>query len=117
MNEFFIEGGWGMYPTLAFGAVLLAAAGWYAVRPERRIVPLLAALGIVTMSAGLLGFATGLRATCHYVTAVEQRPALAIAGFGESLANVVLALALVTMAALAACLGAWRLARVRPARA
>jgi hypothetical protein len=55
MAEYFNEGGFGMYPTALLGLLLLAAAGIYAARPERRCGPLLAglalALGLLVLAA------------------------------------------------------------------
>ena len=39
MTDFFMAGGWGMYPTTLFGLLLLAAGIAYAALPERRFVP------------------------------------------------------------------------------
>jgi uncharacterized membrane protein YfcA len=112
MLQHFREGGWGMFPTLGFGLLMLAVAVRYALRPERRFVPLLLGLGTVTLASGLLGFVTGLMATFQYIGGVpaDQRY-LALIGLGESLNNVAFALVFVVLAALAASLGAWRLTR------
>jgi hypothetical protein len=50
MLQHFREGGWGMFPTLGFGLLMLAVAARYALRPERRFVPLL--LGALAASVG-----------------------------------------------------------------
>src|SRR5690348_5351015 len=59
MSEAFHMGGWGMYPTLVFGILLVAASVRYAISPERRFVPLQVSLGILTLVGGGLGFITG----------------------------------------------------------
>src|ERR1043165_8178153 len=97
-SEMWRAGGWGMFPTLGFGIVLLVVAARYAALPERRLVPLIVGTGMLTLLAGLLGFVTGLIATCRYVT-LETRPTIVVAGIGESLVNVALALSLVVLAA------------------
>jgi hypothetical protein len=115
--ELFRDGGWGMYPTLACGLVLLAAALKYALRPERRFVPLLVALNILTLSAGALGFVSGVITTARHLEGVgETRSTLvAFLGVGESLNNVAFALMFVTAGAIAVTLGAWKIAFQRPA--
>src|SRR5262249_53909638 len=60
MLEAFRLGGWGMFPTLIFGVLMIAATVRYAVRPERRFVPLQVTLGLLTLAAGCLGFVTGM---------------------------------------------------------
>jgi hypothetical protein len=117
--ELFRDGGWGMYPTLVCGLVLVAAALKYALRPERRFVPLLVALNLLTLSAGALGFVSGVITTSRYLDRVgETRSALvAFLGIGESLNNVGMALMFVTAGAIAVTLGAWKIAFQRPATA
>ena len=110
MGEIFHEGGFGMYPTSIFGVMLIAASICYAMSPERRFVPLQVALGMVTLASGGLGFVTGLIKSTMAPGAVgpDQRW---VRGLGESLDNLALALALVVVGALAASVGALRLAR------
>ena len=97
MLEAFKNGGWGMIPTAVFGVLMVAASLKYAMTPERRQVPLLLSLGVLTIAAGGLGFVTGL------IKSAEA---------GESLNNVALALGLVVLGAISASVGALRIARV-----
>ncbi len=120
MREFFTIGGWGMIPTLLFGVVTVAIALLYARQPERRWVPLLIASGSMTQLTGALGFVTGLMATTLAgVRAGEpaERALLSMVGFGESLANVALALGLCALAMMVVMVGAARVAIRRPALA
>ena len=110
MKDAFIAGGWGMYPTLLAGLALIATCLQYARRPQPRYVPLMLSLGIFTMMAGALGFATGLLSMLQYYTG-DMQPIILFAGFSESLHNVVLALLLITLGAMLASVGAWRLSR------
>jgi len=114
--EHFRDGGFGMYPTMVFGVLLLVVAVRYAKAPERRLVPLLVALNLLTLAAGALGFVTGVITTAHYVyEANEPNPAIvALGGLGESLHNVAFALLFVVFAAIAVTLGAWKIARQEP---
>lgn len=110
-STFFRDGGWGMYPTALFGFLLIAAGVRCVIRPERRLVPLLLSLCAMTLGSGLLGFATGLINTFHYlprVSDVSQRFTIAALGCAESLNNVVLALILVVLASVLAAVAAAR---------
>jgi hypothetical protein len=110
--DHFHEGGWGMFPTLLFGVFLLAVSVRYARSPERRLVPLIVGLGTLTMSAGALGFVTGLITTCACVAeAHPNETTVALQGLGESLNNVAFALLFVVVAAIAASIGALQIAR------
>lgn len=112
MVEAFVEGGWGMFPTLAFGLLLLGASVRYAARPDSRQVPLLVSLGLLTGCAGALGFVSGIIASFHAVAQVAAGERwIALVGVGESANNLVLALLLATLSMLAVVVGAWRLAR------
>jgi hypothetical protein len=118
MFEAWKMGGFGMFPTAIFGVLLVASAIRYALSPERRYVPLQLSLGVMTLSAGGLGFVTGMiKSALAIEGAGAERRWVWILGMGESLANVALALALVTLAALAASVGALRIAREPGARA
>jgi hypothetical protein len=112
MNEAFVAGGWGMYPTLLAGLGLLGASLRYAQRPETRYVPLMITLGLFTLLAGGLGFFSGVIVLLDAYTGplVDQGPGVLFMGLSEALHNVVLALLLTTLSALVASVGALRLA-------
>ncbi|HXI58826.1 MAG TPA: hypothetical protein VNO55_22320 [Polyangia bacterium] len=115
MSEAFRNGGWGMYPTLAFGMLMIGVSLAYAFKPERRFIPLQISLGIMTLVAGSLGFVTGLIKSLGAIHQVpEGRRFIWLIGLGESLNNVALALTLVVLAALAVSVGALRIALDRP---
>ncbi|MBN2498251.1 MAG: hypothetical protein JXR96_26910 [Deltaproteobacteria bacterium] len=118
MSEAFRLGGWGMYPTLICGLMLVGAGILYAVKPQRRFVPLLFAVGTMTFISGLLGFTTGMIRTLLYVGQVgPDERYLALIGLAESLHNVAFALVFVMLAAIAAGIGTARSARSRAAAA
>ncbi len=115
MSEAFHMGGWGMYPTAFFGLLLVAAAIRYAMSPERRFVPIQVSLAIVTLASGGLGFVTGMiKSALAIEGAGPDKRWIWVLGMGESLNNVALAFALLTLAGLAASVGALRLARAVP---
>lgn len=113
MLEGFRLGGWAMFPTLVFGLLLLGAAVRYAVRPEARWVPLQIALGVLTLTSGLLGFVTGVITTTRHLPELptERVGLIGAIGVGESLHNLGLAFLLMMLAALLASVGAARLTR------
>jgi hypothetical protein len=113
MTEAFIAGGFGMYPTLIAGLALLVTSARYASRPESRYVPLMLTLGLFTLFAGALGFVTGIMNLMRAYAGplADQGPSVLYLGFQEALHNVALALLLTTLSAVAASVGAWRLAR------
>lgn len=49
MIEFFKEGGFGMWPILVFGLILLGAAIRFAAKPDRRQVGFLGAMALTTV--------------------------------------------------------------------
>jgi ABC-type antimicrobial peptide transport system permease subunit len=110
-----------MFPTLACGLLMLAVAVKYAVAPDKRFVPLLTGLGILTLSSGALGFVTGLITTCGAIGSdripVGQDTHIAIIGLGESLNDIAFALIFSVLAAMCASYGAWRLSRMATAGA
>jgi amino acid transporter len=110
MHDFFHAGGFGMYPILLFGLFLVAACTRFAIRPNPRHAWLALILGLVTFAAGLLGAFTGFAVSAHYLHEVpkpEQLEVLAL-GFGQSAHDLVLALLLIIVGGLIACVGALR---------
>ncbi len=112
MIDAFHLGGWGMFPTTLFGLALVLASVRYAVSPERRFVPLQVSLGIMTLAGGGLGFVTGLiKSALAIEGAGPDKRWIWVVGMGEALNNVAVALALLTIAAIAASVGALRVAQ------
>jgi len=113
MLDGFRLGGWGMFPTLVFGVLLLGAAVRYAVKPEARWVPLQLALAVLTFTTGLLGCVSGIIVTTQHLSELpaERVGLIGAIGVGESLHNVGLALVLMMLAGLLTSVGALRLTR------
>jgi hypothetical protein len=111
-----VAGGPGMVPTMLFGLVLVGAAVRYATRPEPRLVPLLASLGMMTLFSGALGFTVGMIKSCAAIGQVgPDERFVTVIGLGESLHNVALSLTMCLLAAMAAAVGASRLRTARDA--
>jgi len=110
---FYEAGGWGMYPTSLFGFLLVAAGVLVMLRPDRRYVPLLASLTVVTLCAGMLGATMGIVRSFLYLRQVPVADQVTVAALGcaESLHNVVLAFILVIITGLLASIAAVRAAR------
>jgi hypothetical protein len=110
MSEFFKDGGWGMFPTLGIGLLLLAASVLYAVRPSAKRARVGLVLGLVTLASGMLGASVGLATSARFIPKVAKADQLEILaqGFAESIHNVVLALIVVVLAGLVASVGAAR---------
>ncbi len=104
LSEFYVEGGWGMHPVTLFGFLLVAASVAALLKPESQYRRLLAPLGVATLGAGLLGTATGICASAHYLAKVEPSKQVEIFALGiqESLHNLVLSLILIVVASLIA---------------
>lgn len=110
MSEAFAAGGWGMFPTMAFGLLSLAAAALFAVRPERRFVPLVVSTSLLTLAAGALGFVMGVVHSFQAVLGAADR-GVAMVGVGESGYCLALALVFVVLTLVATTLGSVRIAR------
>ena len=116
LRSFFLDGGWGMYPTTICGFLLLGVGFLYLLRPSPRYTALLLCLGFMTLTAGVLGTLTGLIATFRYLQDVPPVDQLKIAALGcaESTHNMVLALVLTFLATVPTLGGVVRAMR-RPA--
>ncbi|HEY1811860.1 MAG TPA: hypothetical protein VGG74_05855 [Kofleriaceae bacterium] len=105
MTDAFHMGGWGMYPTLIAGLVLVATAIGFAISPDARRRLLVRALASLTLLVGTLGFVSGVIKTFTSCAPTFQ---IALEGIGESLANIGLALVMLVMAGIATAIGVGR---------
>jgi hypothetical protein len=110
--SFFVAGGYGMYPTTVFGALLVAAGIAYALFPERRFVPLLISLGVAVFGSGALGTVAGFITTFQAIQKLpaDSQHAVTLMGISESLNNAAWAFVFIVLATLIASAGALRLA-------
>jgi hypothetical protein len=114
-NNFFRDGGFGMYPTAAFGFFLVVVAVGIAARPERGgYMRLWTALAVATVASGILGTCTGLVNTFRYAARQPDDQGAALIGGAESLNCTVLGLILITLSSIGLIVGAIRALR-RPA--
>ncbi len=113
MGQFFLEGGFGMFPVLLFGCLFVAAAVLQALRPDRKLWQLLEGLGAMTVGAGVLGCSMGIISTGSYISRVApgEQLQIALAGVAESTHNIVLAMVLLIIGAIAASVGGFRISR------
>jgi hypothetical protein len=114
MIQFIQEAGWGFWPVAVFGAVSLFLALRYAIAPRRELLPLIIGFGVATVIAGLLGTVTGVQHSANYIMEVEaDRRWIFLLGLRESLNNMVAALVVTAVTALAATVGSYRQVRKR----
>ena len=107
MQDAFRLGGWGMYPTLFVGFILLIAAARFAMHPARgRLAPIVG-LGVLTFFTSLLGFVTGLIKTMSAASEIElfKQGNLIVVGIGESMHNIGLGLVLLVLATIGVVIG------------
>lgn len=116
MVEAFHLGGFGMYPTLFFGVLLLVASVRYAIKPENRYIPLQVSLGILTLLSGALGFVTGvINSFMAMGDVVPDKRWVWMFGVAESLHCIGLALILAVLAGIATSIGSLRFAQAAKA--
>ena len=109
IQDAFRQGGWGMYPTLAFGTWALIET----VRQNGKTAPSYrTALGLsfATLLAGLLGTTSGFIRTLQYAAdhPFEQQIRFVILGLSETLHNLALAIVMLMLASLAYAIGQLR---------
>lgn len=114
MTEFFIEGGWGMWPVLVFGMVTLGAAGRFAWRAEIRQLAFLGAMTVTTFGSMFTATWTDMAAVFHNLSerspslSDEQFRAMMFGGLMESTRPATLGSVLLTLACLLVAVGALR---------
>jgi len=105
MGEAFRLGGWGMYPTLIVGGLLIGAAAQYVWQPDRHRLMLVIWMQVLTMLVGTCGFVSGMIKTAMSAGDMPSPVDTLIQGFGESLHNVGLGLGLVVTAGIVGAFG------------
>ena len=116
MLQFFQEGGWGMFPVLAFGLVLLGTSRRYAwdAEPARlRFAIAMSALLVVSMTHAML---SDVAAVFHYLQDPERAPdsdfsRILVTGLMESTRPGAMGGAMLTLAMVLIAIGVYRAGR------
>lgn len=120
MVEFFKEGGFGMWAILFLGLGLLAAAGRFAAKPERRQLPFLGGMALTTVFATLYALSTDLGAVFGAVADPDKFPQdqmarVLLQGLKESSRPVTFGTLILTVASLLVAAGLARAGAAAPA--
>jgi phosphotransferase system glucose/maltose/N-acetylglucosamine-specific IIC component len=112
MGEILREAGWGAWPVMLFGVTSLILAVSYAVKPRRRLLPLVVGFGVATLIAGCLGTITGLQhSVAHISELAPDKRWYFLLGLRESLHNLVMAFVVECVVTLVATVGGYRQAK------
>jgi len=104
------NGGFPMFFIMAFGLIALAAAGWYAFRPNPRSFGVIVWMGAATLFASLMGTVADFGAVAFAVSSMivqgaKDWPAVVFEGFAESMSPGIMGFALLSMVALVTAVG------------
>src|SRR5262245_15439387 len=116
MRDFFIEGGYAMYPVLALGVVLVWAAARYARDGEPVRLRFIIACALALAVAAVHGTWTDVKMVLFHLADESRVPdamfaRVLVTGLKESTGPVVLASALGVLAAILVCIGVYRVGR------
>jgi hypothetical protein len=122
MASLFIEGGWGMYPVLVFGLMLLWASGRYAHDLQPARLRFSVAMAVVVIISAFNAMLTAVAATLWYVQDPVRTPDAEFArtlvtGLKESSRAGALGGVLLTLAAVLVAVGVYRAGRRELAKA
>lgn len=118
MVELMRAGGWVMIFVLLFGGLTLAAAAWFAYRPEERHVGTIRALSSATVFSVLAGVFADFGAVFTKVPGNPEwahdpdLPLIVMTGLGESMAPGILGFSMLALAWFVTAVGVRRLAHV-----
>jgi len=93
-DNFWAQGGFGMYPVAFWGFLLLVYGGFYVLRPQERYLRSVAILAFMTLASGLLGTSVGIMTAFRYAATVAPELAARSACYGSGMALHVLVLSL-----------------------
>jgi hypothetical protein len=110
MVRFFIEGGWGMYPVLIMGLILIWASVRYAIDTEPVRLRFIGALALALVVTMVHATWTCIAAVFHYLEQSPQMPfaRTLVTGLMESTRPATLGGALLTVALILLAVGAYR---------
>jgi hypothetical protein len=112
MLTLFREGGWSMFVVVLFGFIALAAAGFYAGRPDAKHEGFLKWMSRATFWSVMVGMCSDFATTFHYACHIEdwnERSRLVIEGSAESLSPGIIGFAFLALVALLTAVGRRRL--------
>ena len=115
MLEMFQAGGFPMWAILAFGLFDLVLGARFAFRPERRLLPVIVALGIAVLFSVFAGTASDFAAVAMTVPHREEWASsprvhlIILEGFGESMSPSILGFSLLSLVSLECAVGLRRL--------
>lgn len=106
-DNFWTQGGFGMYPTVFWGFLLLLYGGFYVLRPQQRFLRAVVFLAFMTLASGMLGTAIGVMTAFRYAATVAPELAARSACYGSAMALhvAVLAFCLVLLGGIATGVG------------
>ena len=113
MGQFFVEGGWGMYPVLVLSVILIVSAGRYAVDGEPVRLRFVTALSL-TLLAFIAASVTGGAAKVFWYLESPERvsdamlPRIFAEGMKECSRTAVLGLPLLGVALILVSIGVYR---------
>ena len=112
MEDIIREGGWPMYPVMAFGFTALGLSIKHALTPQRSLMPLIIGVAIACLLTGVFGTTVGLQHSIHYIMKLppDQRWIVAV-GLREALNCFATALLLTLPTVLFTMAGAHRITR------
>ncbi|MBN2572956.1 MAG: hypothetical protein JXP73_00185 [Deltaproteobacteria bacterium] len=113
MVRFFIEGGWGMYPVLVMGLMLVWAAARYAIDTEPLRLRFITAIALALVVTMVHATWTCIAAVFHYLQQTPQVPfaQTLMTGLMESTRPATLGGALLVIALVLVSIGAYRSAQ------
>ena len=116
MGEFFVEGGWGMYPVLVLSVILIVSAGRYAFNGEPVRLRFITALSLTLLAFIVAGVTAGAAKVFWFLESPERvsdpmLPRIFATGMKECSRPAVLGLPLLGLALILVSIGVYRVGR------
>ena len=116
MGQFFMEGGWGMFPVLVLSLILLASAGRYAMDGEPVRIRFITAVSLTLLAFIAAGVTAGAAKVLWFLESPERvpdadLPRVFAMGMKECSRPAVMGLPLLGLALILVCIGVYRVGR------